>query len=137
MAEGASHIVQAIVTVDGADHRQTGGFAQQGADHIGPGTMAVNQLKAALADVVHQTAADAEDVVSRHDFRGDPQLPGLLSKGTVPETDQLGGNGLIETLQQAQDVGFGAAGVAAADQMNDLHEKSLSFVHLRNGTCGI
>ena len=124
MAERTAHIVQAVVAVDGADHRQTGGFAQQGADHIGPGTMTVDQLKAALADIMDQTAADAEDVVSRHDFRGDSQCPGFLGERTVPETDQLGGNGLVEVLQQAQDVGFGTAGVAAADQMNDLHEKA-------------
>ena len=86
--------------------------------------MTVDQLKAALADIMDQTAADAEDVVSRHDFRGDSQCPGFLGERTVPETDQLGGNGLVEVLQQAQDVGFGTAGVAAADQMNDLHEKA-------------
>ena len=37
------------------------------------------------------------------------------------EAHQLGGDGLIQMLQQAQHMGFCAAGVSAADEMNDLH----------------
>ena len=124
MAEGAAHVVQLVVAVDRADHRQPRGTAQQRADHIGPGAVAVDQLVAALADIVRQLAADPEDIVAAADHGGDAEGAGLVCKGAVPETDQLGGDALIEVLQQTQHVGLGAAGVSAADEMDDFHKKA-------------
>ena len=83
----------------------------------------MDDLVAAFLDIGRQLPPDAKDVVSRHDLRGDAHLPGLLGEGAVPEAYQLGGDGLIQVLQQAQNMGLGPAGVAAADEMNDFHNK--------------
>ena len=121
MAEGAAHVVQAVVAVDGGHHRQSRDLAEHGADHVGPGAMAVDDLVAALPDIGRQLPPGAEDVVAPADHGGNAHLAGLLGKGAVPEAHQLGGDGLIQMLQQAQHMGFCAAGVSAADEMNDLH----------------
>ena len=120
-AERAAHVVQLIVAVDRGADRQAGGPAQHRADHVGPGTVAVDDLKSAVENVAGELAADAEDVVPGHDLGGDAELAGLLGKGTVPEADELGGDRLVEVGQQAQYVGLGSAGVAAADKMDDFH----------------
>ena len=112
--------------MDGADHREAGGFAQQGAHHVGTAPVAVDELIAAGADILGQPAAEAGDVVAAHDLYRDAETAGLLGEGPVPEADQLGRDGPVEMLQQAQDVGLGPAGVAAADEMDDLHRKHLS-----------
>ena len=107
--------------MDGGDYRQPCGLAQQRTDHIGPGAVAVDELIAALPDIGRQLAPDAQDIVTAADHGGDAQVTGLLGKGAVPEAQQLGVDMLIQVLQQAQHVGLGSAGVAAADQMNDFH----------------
>ena len=119
--EGAAHVVELIVAVDGAHHREAGTAPQEGAHHVGPAAVAVDELVAALFDIRRQLAAEAGDVVAAHDLHRDAEGAGLLGKGTVPEADQLGGDGLVEVSQQAEDVGLGPAGVAAADEMYGFH----------------
>ena len=94
-AEWTTHIVQAVVTVDRADYRQTGGAPQQRAHHVGPGTMAVNQLVAARTDIRLELALQAGDIIPAHDLSWDTTAPSLFCKGTVPKADQLGGDGLV------------------------------------------
>ena len=84
---------------------------------------------------VRELAAEAGDVVAAHDLHRDTERAGLLGEGTVPEADQLGGDGLVEVSQQAEDVGLGPAGVAAADEMDDLHRKHLSSAARNLGLC--
>ena len=129
-AEGTAHIVQPVVAVDGADHRQSGGSPEKRAHHVGPGAVAVDQLKAAVSDIGRQFSAEPGDVVALHDLRGDAQAPGLLGEGTVPEADQLGRDGLVQVLQQTEHMGLGAAGVAAADEMDDFHGEIPPFVRI-------
>ena len=126
-AEGAAHVVQLIVAVDSRDHRQTRGGAQQGAHHVGPGAVAVDELVAACPDVGSELPPQPGNVVAAHNFGRNAHLPGLLGEGAVPEADQLGGDDLVQILQQAQDVCFGTARVAAADEMDDFHRKKTSF----------
>ncbi|MPM76912.1 hypothetical protein SDC9_123911 [bioreactor metagenome] len=57
--------------------------------------MTVDDLIAAVLDIPRQLFADAEDVVPGHNLRGNAQMAGFFGEGTVPETDQLGGNGFI------------------------------------------
>ncbi|MPM46636.1 hypothetical protein SDC9_93341 [bioreactor metagenome] len=83
--------------------------------------MAVDDLIAALPDVLGQAVANAQNVVSRHNLSGNPKLTGLLCEGPVPEADKLGRDGFVQMAQKAQNVGFGPAGVAAADEMDDFH----------------
>lgn len=45
-------------------------------------------------------------------------------KGAVPEADQLGGDGFVQILQQTQHMGLGPAGIAAADEVDDLHKSA-------------
>ena len=118
--EGAAHVVQAVVAVDGGHHRQSRDLAEHGADHVGPGAMAVDDLVAALPDIGRQLPPGAEDVVAPADHGGNAHPPGFLGKGTLPEAHKLGGNGLVQMLQQAQHMGFCAAGVSAADEMDDF-----------------
>ena len=110
--------------MDGGDNRKAGDFAQESAGHIGAGPVAVDDLKLLLPDVCGELAADFEDVVAVHDFGRDAERAGLAGKGTVPEADKLGGNGAVEKTQKAEDVGFRASGIAAADEMNDFHKNT-------------
>ena len=110
--------------MDGSDHRQARHPPEEGPDHVGPGPVAVDKLEALPADIVRQGPAYFEDVVAAHNFGWDAQGPGLAGKGAVPEADQLGGDGLVQVLQQAEDVGLGPAGVPAADKMDDFHVKN-------------
>ncbi len=84
----------------------------------------MDELEALLADILRKLAADFEDVVAPADHGGNAQGPGLAGKGAVPEADQLGGDGLVKVLEEAQHVGLGPAGVPAADEMNDFHDKN-------------
>ena len=122
--EGAAHVVQLVVAVDGGHHRQARGLSQQRPDHIGPAAVAVDQLIPSLPDIVRQLPPQVGDVVSAADHGGDPHGPGLLGKGAVPEADQLGGDGFVQILQQTQHMGLGPAGIAAADEMDDLHKSA-------------
>ena len=122
--EGAAHVVQLVVAVDGGHHRQACGLPQQGADHIGPAAVAVDQLIPSLPDIVRQLPPQVGDVVSAADHGGDAHGPGLLGKGAVPEADKLGGDGFVQILQQTQHMGLGPAGIAAADEMDDLHKSA-------------
>ena len=110
--------------MNGGDHRQARGAPQQGTDHIGPAAVAVDQLIAALLDVCRQFPPQVGNVVAAADHGGDAHGPGLLGKGAVPEADQLGGDGFVQVLQQAQHVGLGPAGIAAADEVDDLHKSA-------------
>ena len=122
--EGAAHVVQLVVAVDGGHHRQARGLSQQRPDHIGPAAVAVDQLIPSLPDIVRQLPPQVGDVVSAADHGGDPHGPGLLGKGAVPEADQLGGDGFVQILQQTQHMGLGPAGIAAADEVDDLHKSA-------------
>ena len=73
---------------------------------------------------VRELAAEAGDVVAAHDLHRDAEGAGLLGKRTVPEADQLGGDGFVQILQQTQHMGLGPAGIAAADEMDDLHKSA-------------
>ena len=95
----------------------------------------MDDLIAAVPDIGRQLPPDAEDVVSRHDLRGDAHGPGLLGEGAVPKADQLGGDRLVQILQQAEDVGLGPAGVPAADEVNDLHRAP--FCKFRIVSCAL
>ena len=119
--ERAAQIIQPVVGVDGADHRQAGGLPQQGAHQIAPGAVTVEDLIPPLHDHFFQRVADPQQVVPRQDHRGDTQLPGLLRKGTFHKTHHGYVNGAGEILQQGVDVGLGPAAVSAGNEVHDLH----------------
>ena len=87
----------------------------------------MDELVAACPDVGSELPPQPGNVVAAHNFGRNAHLPGLLGEGAVPEADQLGGDDLVQILQQAQDVCFGTARVAAADEMDDFHRKKTSF----------
>ena len=122
--EGAAHVVQLVVAVDGGHHRQASGAPQQRTDHVGPTAVTVDQLIPSLPDIVRQLPPQMGNVVPAADHGGDPHGPGLLGKGAVPEADQLGGDGFVQILQQTQHMSLGPAGIAAADEMDDLHKSA-------------
>ena len=82
----------------------------------------MDHIVSALADVGGQLTANPQHVVAAADHGGNAHVPGLLGKGALPEAHQLGMDVLIQMLQQTQHMGLGAAGVAAADEVNDFHE---------------
>ena len=127
MAEGASHIVQSIIAVDGGHYRNMQRHPQQCPHHVGPGAVAVDDLIAFLTDQVDQLAACSIDAAA-HNVGGNTQCAGFVSKGAVPETDHAGSDGFVEILQQAQNMGFCAAGVAAADEVDHFHGWFLSSI---------
>ena len=47
----------------------------------------MDELVAAVLDIGRQLPPDAEDLVARHDLRGDAHGPRLLGEGTVPKAD--------------------------------------------------
>lgn len=53
------------------------------------------------------------------------QKPVIGADGkAVTEADQLGGDGFVQILQQTQHMGLGPAGIAAADEVDDLHKSA-------------
>ena len=87
--------------------------------------VAVDELIPSLPDIVRQLPPQVRRMLlPAADHGGDPHGPGLLGKGAVPEADQLGGDGFVQILQQTQHMGLGPAGVAAADEMDDLHKSA-------------
>ena len=126
--EGSAQIIQAVVGVDGGDHRQAGGFAQKGAHHIPAGTVTVDEIVAALPDFLLEQAEGAEHIAVGIDLSGDAQLPRLLGEGSLHEADHVHLDGPGQVLEQGEHMGFGAAAVAAADEMNDFHAEGLQKV---------
>ena len=122
--EGAAQVVQTVVGVDGGDHRQPGGPAQQGPHHIAPGPVAVDDLIALLPDHPLEGAVGAQQVAPGEHHGADPQLPGLLGEGALHEAHHGHVNGAGEVLEQGVDMGLGSAAVPAGDQMDDFHRKT-------------
>ena len=114
-AERAAHVVQLIIAVHGANNGEAGCAAQQSTHHVGTGAVAVDDLIVSLFDICGQLTAQAGNVIAPHDLGRDAHAAGFLGEGTVAETDHLGSNGFVQILQQAQHMGFCAAGVTAAD----------------------
>ena len=83
----------------------------------------MDELISALQNVISQLTPDPQHVVAADNHSGNAQSPGLVGKWTIAEAHQLGSNGFVQILQQTQHVSFSAAGVTAADQMDDFHEK--------------
>ena len=86
--------------------------------------MTVDQLIASLLDVGRQLPLQVGDIVPAADHGGDAHGPGFFGKGAVPKADKLGGDGFVQILQQTQHMGLGPAGIAAADEMDDLHKSA-------------
>ena len=102
--------------MDGGHHRQSGGAAEHGADQVAPGAVAVDDIVVPVDNLFAQDGDGAENIVTGDDLRGDAQLPGLLGEGALGEAHHVGLDVLLQPLEEGMDVGFGAAGVAAADQ---------------------
>ena len=87
--------------------------------------MAVENFKALGADQLLQSAQIVQQVVSGEDDGMNTQLPRLLGEGAFHEADHGNVNPLGEVLEQGVNVGFGAAAVAAGNQVKDFHERNL------------
>ena len=83
----------------------------------------MNNLKPLRFDQLRDLIDHGKQIAGIENHRINAHFPGFLRKLALPEAYQLSGNAPVQILQQAQHMGFGAAGVAAADQMNDFHEK--------------
>ena len=109
--------------MDGGDHRQTSGAAEQGPHHVAPGAVAVDDLIPPLPDEPLEGGKVTEQVFPREYHGGDAQRPGLVGEGALHEGDHgdLHAWSTGEALQQSVDMGLGAAAVAAGYEMDDLH----------------
>ena len=56
-----------------------------------------------------------------NDLNGNAQGAGLLGKGTVHKADHIGLDVSGQSLKQGVDMGFGASGVAPADEVDYFH----------------
>ena len=108
--------------MDGGDHRETGGAAEHGAHHIAAGTVAVDEIVSLSPDFFLEQAQGVQDVPPGVDLGANVQFPSLLGKGALQKTDHRHVNGPGEILQQGEHVGFRAAAVTAADEMDDFHD---------------
>ena len=54
----------------------------------------------------------------------DSHFSGFLGKDTLHEADQTDLLRIGQTFQQAQDMGLGAAHIAAGDEMHDFHNEA-------------
>ena len=119
--------------MDGGHHRLRPVGFRGSAPIMLAGCRGSGSLIPSLPDIGRQLPPQVGDVVSAADHGGDPHGPGLLGKGAVPEADQLGGDGFVQILQQTQHMGLGPAGIAAADEMDDLHKSASK----KRGPCEI
>ena len=83
--------------------------------------MTVDEIVAALPDFLLEQAEGAEHIAVGIDLSGDAQLPRLLGKGPLHEADHVHLDGPGQVLEQGEHMGFGAAAVAAADEMYGFH----------------
>ena len=120
-AEGAPHVIQLIVAVNGGDHGDVHMRTQQRTHHVGAGTMAVDDIIAVFLDHPHELTLDLGDVVACDHRSGDAESAGIRREVALAEGDQIRMDLLIQTAEQTQQMGLGAACIAAADQMNDFH----------------
>ena len=82
--------------------------------------MAVNKVVAALANFAAQNVQTGQKALAEHPRR-DAERLGALCKRPVPKAHKLDVDHLIQIAQQRIDVRFGAAAVAAADEMDYFH----------------
>ena len=80
----------------------------------------MDQVVAPLADLVPEGLQDGGGAAGEH-VGVDAQGPGLLGEGPVGEANHVRLDVPVQPLEQGVDVGFGPAGVPAADQMDDFH----------------
>ena len=83
--------------------------------------MAVDDVEALFSDQALQPLQIGKEIPAGQDHGVDAQFPGLLGEGPFREADHFYGDEGGQTGQQRVYVGFGAAGVAAADQMEYFH----------------
>lgn len=79
--------------------------------------MTVDQVAAALLDHFFQGAQDPRDVAAGQYHGGNAEIPGLLGEGTLHKTHQGQIHAALQPAQQGENVGLGAAGVTAGNQM--------------------
>ena len=115
--EGPAHVIQTVVGVYGGHHRQAGGPAEQGAHHVAPGAVAVDDVVPALPNQLFQGGVGPQNVAAGKNHSGDAQGPGLLGKGTLHKADHgdLHAGRAAQILQEHVYVGLGAAAVAAGN----------------------
>ncbi len=73
-----------------------------------------------LADLVPEGLQHGGGAAGQH-VGVDAQIPGLLGEGPVGEAHHIRLDVPVQPLEQGMDMGFGPAGVPAADQMDDFH----------------
>ena len=118
--QGTAHVVDLGVAVDGGDQGQAGGALEERPHQVAPGTVTVDDVIALLADSGPEGLEDRRGAAGQH-VGFDAQRPGLLGEGPVGEAHHIRLYVFVQPLQKGVDVGFGPAGVPAADQMNDFH----------------
>ena len=127
--KGTVQIVQAIVAVHGRDHRHVETPPQDRAHEVRLRAVAVHHVVAALADRAAQLADAADKAVFQHPGR-DAELARPVGKGAGDEADELHLHALVQQIaQQGVDMRSCAAGVAAADEMDDFHRSLRGFLY--------
>ena len=108
----AAQIVEPVVAVDGRHDGHVDRPPQNRASHIGPRTVAVDDLKALVLDHTRQRADARGDAAVHHDGI-DAKLPRLLRERPVHKADQPHRLRLAQALQQRQHMRLRAAHIAA------------------------
>ena len=81
----------------------------------------MDQVIAAAEDLFLKKLQRADGVFVGDHLGRDAEGLGLLGEGRVDKAHHIHLNVLPKALEQGVNVGFRAAGIAAADQMNDFH----------------
>ena len=119
--ERAAQVVQPVVAVDRGHHGHRDLPPQQGPQQIGPGAVAVDNLKALVPDHMGQGVHHGKQIALGQHPGIDSHFPGLLGEGSLEEADQPHGLGAAQPLEQAQHMGLGSAHIAAGNEVHDLH----------------
>ena len=119
------HIVQLIVRVDGGDDGGAGKHLDQHTGQIGLGAVAVDDVGPCLAGILDQPQIVHGDIARVEGLGADAHGGCIFGKFAVAQADQGQVAGLLEARAEGQDVGLGAALVAAAGDMHKFHSRYL------------
>ena len=116
-----AHVVQAVVAVDGGHHRGLQVLFYQVSHQVAPGAVAVDDVHLLAGQQALKLLQAHHRVAGLDHLDGNAHFLRVVGELAPAKAEELGVDGLVQLLEQVEHMGFGAAGVAAADQMDNAH----------------
>ena len=105
----------------GGDHRSIHRALEQVAHEIAPGPVAMDDVDLLPGYQLFQLPQPTDGVPGLDYVDGHAHLGRVVGELPLAEAHQLGVDEIVQLPQQVEHMGFRAAGVAAADQVNYAH----------------